>query len=108
MRVIIGGSDRFVVECKRERKINDQTLRRHLAQTGRYTGVSLRVSGLAILDLSDKSEGHTRGLDGSVDVHRIAASEHAAAPRHVVMLVVPGNRKATPSEVGRSTKRQAE
>lgn len=106
VRVVIGSGDRFVVECKRERSITDQTIQGHLAQIGRYTGVSLRVSGLAILDLSDKSKGHVRGLDASVGVHRIAPSAHEVAARHVIILVVPGNRKATPSEVNQATKTQ--
>jgi hypothetical protein len=107
VRITVGRSDRFVVECKRERKITDEILAGHLAQTRRYTSVSLRVSGLAILDLSDKSEGDARGLDGSVSVRQVSPNENVSLSRHVVVLVIPGNRVSTPSLVGRATRRQA-
>jgi hypothetical protein len=66
--------------------------------------VSLRVSALAILDLSDKSKGHARGLDDSVDVHPIEAQDENTTTRHVVTVIVPGNREKTPSEVGKASR----
>lgn len=100
------GEDRFVIECKRLPKVNDDALQGPLAQTGRYLHVSLRIAALAVLDLSDKSTGHSRGLDSSVDAHRLPAVDGTTIDRYAICIVIPGNRGSTPSVVGRDSARK--
>lgn len=90
------GTDRFVIECKRDADaVGPGEVDPYLEQTELYLSSSIRIGALAILDLSEKS-GVPRGLDGSVWVVNRPSVEGAAV-RKVICLVVAGNRKQTPS-----------
>ena len=104
---VLMGADRFVIECKRDHSPTSQTsVGQYLAQTERYLGVSLRVAALAILDLTPKDSGVAPTLDNSVWVAETPIHPDRPGPaRRIVCLVVPGNRAATPSQVGRKAAR---
>jgi hypothetical protein len=101
------GADRFVIECKRDHEpVTAESTGRYLAQTERYLGASLRIAGLVILDLTPKDTGAAPSLDRSVWVSDIPSPLDRPGPaRKVVCMVVPGNRAATPSEIGRRAPR---
>jgi hypothetical protein len=106
VRVSLNASDRFVIECKRDKQpVAATTIDPYLAQTDRYLTTSVRIGALAILDLSDKSTGSVRGLDTSVWINDVPAADPVGPARKVVTVVVPGNRAATPSTVGKATAR---
>lgn len=98
------GADRFIIECKRDKMPAAKgTVDPFLAQADRYLGTSLRVGGVAILDLSPKNVGPVRGLDTSAWVAEVPAADPAGPSRKIVCLVIPGNRGATPAVVGKNT-----
>jgi hypothetical protein len=98
------GTDRFIIECKRDKTpVAKGTVDPFLAQADRYLSTSLRIGGLAILDLSPKHVGSVRGLDTSAWVADVAAADPAGPTRKIVSIVIPGNRTATPSAVGKNT-----
>jgi hypothetical protein len=100
------GADNFVIECKRDSDpVAVGQLDPYVAQADRYLGTSLRIGGLAVLDLADKSVGAVRGLDSSAWVVDVPAGDPAAPDRRVICLLVPGNRSSTPSAVGKATQR---
>ena len=106
VRVNLGTADRFVVECKRDKQpVAASQIDPYLAQADRYLTTSLRIGALAILDLTDKSTGSTRGLDTSAWINDVAAADPAGPVRKIVTVVIPGNRAATPSKVGKATPR---
>jgi hypothetical protein len=98
------GADRFIIECKRDRTpVASGAVDPYLSQADRYLGTSLRIGALAILDLSPKALGPVRGLDTSAWVADVEAADPAGPTRKVVCIVIPGNRAATPSVVGKNT-----
>ncbi len=102
------GADRFVIECKRDGSpVTQESVGKYLAQTERYLGASLRIAALVILDLTPKNAGAAPSLDNSAWVSEVPPpSGRPGAPRKVVCFVVPGNRAATPSEIGRGAARK--
>jgi hypothetical protein len=82
---------RFVVEIKRELQdaSPDALFRVHAAQAAAYSVVGPRLSLECVLDLTDHSHG-IPSLPESVWVSVVPIAN--AAPRHVVTLVVRGNR----------------
>lgn len=106
VRVNFGTADRFVIECKRDTQpVAATTIDPYLAQTDRYLTTSLRIGALAVLDLTDKRTGPVRGLDTSVWINDVPAADPVGPARKVVTVVIPGNRAATPSAVGKATSR---
>jgi hypothetical protein len=102
------GPDRFIIECKRDQQpAAAGALDPYLAQADRYLATSLRIAGLAVLDLSDKKTGAVRGLDQSVWVADMPPADPAAPTRKIISLIVPGNRPSTPSAVGKATARSS-
>lgn len=100
------GPDRIVIECKRDAAPTAVgRLDPYIAQTDRYLTTSVRIGVLAVLDLSDKSLGPVRGMDSSAWVVDVQAADPASPERKILCIVVPGNRKATPSAVGKNTPR---
>jgi hypothetical protein len=98
------GADRFIIECKRDKAPAAKgTVDPFLAQADRYLGTSLRIGGLAILDLSPKDIGSVRGLDTSVWIADVPAADPAGPTRKIFCVVIPGNRATTPSAVGKNT-----
>ncbi len=105
---VVMGADRFVIECKRNHSSTSRTsVGQYLAQTERYLGVSLRVAALAILDLSSKDGGVAPALDNSVWVTDTPTlPDRPGSSRKIVCFVVPGNRAATPSLIGRGAAKE--
>ncbi len=102
------GIDEFVIECKRDAKpVAAHALDPYLTQTQLYLGTRMRIAGLAVLDLADKSTGARRTVESSVWVVVREGADETESNRHIVCLLIPGNSSATPSQVGKNEAAEA-
>jgi hypothetical protein len=93
------GPTRIVVEVKRSfTPVDPETARAFLGQAGMYQGTNVTLGFLLILDLSPKVSGFPPHLRSNVWVERARMNE-TDQWRHVVVLVVQGN-KQDPSSAG--------
>jgi hypothetical protein len=94
------GTDRIITEVKRDDDpFADKALDAYLNQAGAYQASNVRLGVLLVLDLSDKSKGQGRSLAKSVWLTNKPALAPGDLERHIVVVVVPGNRPRTPSKV---------
>ena len=94
------GTHRIVTEVKRDNAPFDAgALDKHLNQAGMYQASNARLGILLVLDLSDKSHGEMRSLENNVWVATKPSIAEGDLERHIVVVVVPGNRPLTPSQV---------
>jgi hypothetical protein len=94
------GPNRLVTEVKRDpAPFDERALDKYLNQAGMYQASNVRLGILLVLDLSDKSRGEMRSLENSVWVTTKPAIAEGDLERHIVVVVVPGNRPLTPSQV---------
>lgn len=94
------GTDRIVTEVKRDvDPFAEQALAAYLNQAGAYQASNVRLGILLVLDVSDKSKGQGRSLEKSVWLTTKPSLAPDDLARHIVVVVVPGNRPRTPSKL---------
>jgi hypothetical protein len=94
------GTDRIVTEVKRDQDpFAEEALAKYLNQAGAYQASNVRLGLLLVLDLSDKSKGQGRSLEKNVWLTTKPSLAPEDLERHIVVIVVPGNRTKTPSQL---------
>jgi hypothetical protein len=92
------GTHVIVAEVKRDEDPHREgALLRYLNQAGAYQASDVRLGILLVLDLSDKTRGQMRSVENNVWVTLKPSIAEGDLARHIVVVVIPGNRVLPPS-----------